>query len=141
MEFITVGGDRSTLFEAEDWIWGGPALDGDTLYFADLGGRVYSLDLASGRRNWGEVQPDGPVAASPLLMADKIIIVTESGSVYAFDRDGREAWPKAYATGGKIYTSPVASGELILIAPYQAESLLAALDADGKQAWLFAPQR
>lgn len=140
LEFVAGDGRRETVSEAEDWIWGSPTLDGETLLFADLGGKVYSLDLPSGQQNWPDVQPDGPVAASPLLVNDMIIIVTESGSVHAFDRDGKEAWPRAYQSGGKIYTTPVASGELVLVAPYQAEYSLVALDTDGRQAWLFDPQ-
>jgi outer membrane protein assembly factor BamB len=93
--------------------------------------------VRSGRQNWGKVQPDGPVAASPLVMDDKVIVVTESGAVYAFNSEGADAWPRAYETNGKIYTSAVAAADLILVAPYQANFLLAALDSDGKQAWLF----
>jgi outer membrane protein assembly factor BamB len=140
LEFVSAAGRRQTLSEVEDWIWGAPTLDAETLYFADLSGKVYSLDLESGRQNWGKVQPDGPIAASPLLMGDMLIIVTESGSVHAFDRQGQEVWPRAYETGGKIYTSPVASAELILVAPYQAEFALAALDTQGQRAWLFTPE-
>jgi outer membrane protein assembly factor BamB len=139
MEFVSGSGQTQTLVESEDWIWGAPTLDSDTLYFADLGGRVYSFDLAGRRQNWSDVQPDGPVAASPLLAGDSIIIVTESGSVYAFDSNGQEAWPQPYAAGGKIYTSPVSAGDLILVAPYHADSLLLALDLQGRLVWDFVP--
>ena len=139
LEFVSASGGRETVFEGEDWIWGAPALSSETLYFADLGGKVYSLDLPTGRQNWSGIQPDGPVAASPLVEGERVVVVTEAGSVHAFDAAGNEAWPRPYETGGKIYTSPVASGELILIAPYQAQFMLAALDQDGRQAWLFTP--
>jgi hypothetical protein len=55
------------------------------------------------------------------------------------NRDGEITWEKK--VGGKIYTSPVMSGSLILVAPYQAEFALAAYDADGKQAWTFTPEK
>ncbi len=42
----------------------------------------------------------------------------------------------------KLYTAPVAAGDLILVAPFQSDSsLLIALDKDGKQAWSFSPQK
>ena len=44
-----------------------PSIDGETLYYADLDGIVYSLDLASGNQNW-DAQPDGPVVASLLIV-------------------------------------------------------------------------
>jgi len=43
--------------------------------------------------------------------------------------------------GGKIYTTPVTAGDLILVAPYQAQVALVALDANGKQAWTFTPAK
>ncbi len=131
-------GEQRTLAEAENWIWGAPALDGETLYYADLTGNVYSLDLTTGRQNWGAVKPDGPIVASPLVTGDQIIVVTEAGSVVALDRDGRNAWDREL--GGKIYSSPVVSGELILVAPLEAEFHLYALDKDGKIVWNFKPE-
>lgn len=139
MELISGDGRRETLSVVEDWIWAGPALDDKTLYFADLSGKLYSIDTPSGRQNWGALQPDGPIAATPLVMGDKLIVVTESGTVFAFDRQGADAWPRPYQTGGKIYTAPVAAGDLILVAPFQGNFQVAALDSDGKQVWLFGP--
>ncbi len=70
-------------------------------------------------------------------MGDQIYVATEAGTLVALDRDGKTVWEKT--VGGKIYTTPVLSGDLILVAPYQAEFVLAAYDADGKQAWTFTP--
>jgi len=114
-------------------------LDGETLYYADLSGKVFSLDLATGSQNWDIVQPDGPVVASLLIVEDQIYVATEAGTLVALDREGNTVWEKT--VGGKIYTTPVISGDLILVAPYQAESVLAAYDAAGKQAWTFTPEK
>lgn len=138
IEFVTPNGSHEVLAKASNWVWGTPALDGGTLYYADLSGNVYSLDLASGSQNWGVVQPDGPIAARPLVAGDRIYIATEEGTFYALNRDGQIVWEKE--TGGKIYTTLVLSGELILVAPYQAEFALAAYDTEGKQAWTFTPE-
>lgn len=139
IEFIQSNGQHEVIATAKDWIWGAPAFDGDTLYYADLSGMVYSLDLASGNQNWDALQPDGPIVANLLVVGDQIYVATESGSFFALDRDGKIVWEKT--PGGKIYTSPVVSGELILVAPYQAEFALAAFDAEGKQAWTFTPAK
>jgi outer membrane protein assembly factor BamB len=127
------------LSDAEGWIWDAPALDSETLYYADLEGNVYSLDLPSGTQNWAGVKPDGPIAASPLVIGDQIFVATESGSLVALDHDGKFQSP--FEIGGKIYTTPVVSNDLILIAPYQADFTLVALDVDGKQAWKFTPAK
>ncbi len=77
--------------------------------------------------------------ASLLVAGDQVYVATESGSFFALDRDGKTIWEKT--VGGKIYTTPVVSGDLILVAPYQAEFTLAAYDATGKQAWTFTPAK
>lgn len=137
MEFIKPDGKHEVIATTDNWIWGSPLLDGETLYYADLSGKVFSLDLASGKQNWDAVQPDGPVVASLLIVGDQIYVATEAGTLVALDREGKTIWEKT--VGGMIYTAPVVSGDLILVAPYQADFVLAAYDAAGKQAWTFTP--
>jgi outer membrane protein assembly factor BamB len=139
IEFVNSNGSHEVLATATNWIWGTPALDNGTLYYADLDGTLYSLDLASGAQNWDAVKPDGPIVASPLVAGDQIYVATESGSLFALDRDAKVNWEKA--VGGKLYTTPVLSGETVLVAPYKAEFALAAYDAQGKQAWTFTPEK
>ncbi|HET9589795.1 MAG TPA: PQQ-binding-like beta-propeller repeat protein [Anaerolineales bacterium] len=128
-------GRREPVLEAENWIWSTPVLDGDTLYFGDLNGWFYAFNTASGSLDWPPVQPDGPITANPLILDEYVLVATESGSVFAFDRAGEMLWSQA--VGGKIYTTPVAAGDLILIAPLEAEFHLAALDQNGRQVWTF----
>jgi len=139
VKFITSNGRSDVIASASDWIWGAPAFDNETLYYADLSGNIFSLDLKTNRQNWDSLQPDGPVTASLLVVGDQIYVATEAGSFIALDRDGKIVWEKT--PGGKIYTTPVLSNDLILVAPYQAEFALAAYDADGKQAWTFTPNK
>ena len=139
IEFIKPTGNHEVITTAADWIWGTPSLDNGTLYYADLSGNLYSLDVASNSQNWDAVQPDGPIVASPLVAGDTIYIVTEAGSLLSLDRDAKVVWEKT--VGGKIYTNPVLSGEIVLVAPYKAEFALAAYDAAGKQAWTFTLEK
>jgi outer membrane protein assembly factor BamB len=135
----TASQQAHTLANSNGWIWGGPALDGDTLYFGDLDGQFYALGATSGHQSWAPVQPDGPIVGSPLVTPDFVVITTEAGGVYAIDRDGKIVWNQML--GGKIYSAPVAAGDLILAAPMQADFVLAALDQTGKQVWTFTPQK
>jgi outer membrane protein assembly factor BamB len=66
------------------------------------------------------------------------LLATESGSVYAIDRDGKVLWSED--VGGKIYTTPIAVGELTVVAPLETEFYLAALDLNGRQVWTFTPE-
>jgi outer membrane protein assembly factor BamB len=139
VEFVQSDGSHEVVAKAENWVWGSPVLDGDTLYFADLNGKIYSLDLVSGNQNWEGIQPDGPVVASLLVTPEQIYAGTESGSLIALNREGQTVWEKT--VDGAIYTTPVAAGDLILVAPYKAEIALAAYDTQGKQAWTFTPAK
>jgi outer membrane protein assembly factor BamB len=144
VEFIQSNGDHEVIATAGDWVWGSPVLDGETLYYADLDGKVHSLDLASGNENWS-VQPAGSIVASLLLAGDQIYAASEPdpktgiGTLVALDRDGNTVWDKEI--GGKLYTTPVNAGDLILVAPYQADFALAAYDVQGKQVWSFTPAK
>ncbi len=105
-----------------------------------LNGQLYSLNTSDGSNAWAAVQPDGPITASLLLRTDGVIAATESGSLYAFDHNGARVWNASLieaGKGGTIYTTPVASGNLILDAPLSADFLLAAVNQNGGLVWKF----
>jgi outer membrane protein assembly factor BamB len=135
-----------TIAKAKDWIWGSPVLDGSTLYYTDLKGSIVSFDVSSGKQNWDSAQKDQEgksedVVASLLVKDGQIYAATESGKLFAFDLKGKAVWDNPKTIGGNIYTTPVAAGDMILVAPFQADFALAAYDKDGKQAWTFTPAK
>ncbi len=136
----TADGTIRWTSKTNDWIWGGPVLNADTLYAADINGQIYSLGVADGKNTWPMVEPDGAMTASLLLRTDGVVAATESGSLYALDHNGTKLWNATLIEAGKsgnIYTTPVASGDLILVAPYGADFLLAAVNKDGGLVWKF----
>ncbi len=139
VEFIAPNGEHKIVAKAADWIWGAPVLDGKTLYYADLKGNVVSFDIASGKQNWNAAQSNDSIVASLLAQGNQIYVATEAGNLIALDSAGKTVWEKKI--GGNLYTAPIASGDLILVTPYQAEFALAAYDAAGKQAWTFTPAK
>ena len=125
----------------EGWIWSGPILEGESLYVGDLDGNFHTLNAANGKQVVDPAKPDGAVLASPIFVDGKIIFVTENGGVYSLEA-GKNTPLSLENLNAKLYTAPVAIGELILVAPFQSETtLLVALDKDGKQAWSFTPQK
>ena len=124
-------------------VWGTPVLDGETLYFGDLGGNFYALNAADGKPA-GDIititasTNNVAILASPLALNGNIIFVTESGAVYSRESGGKLVSLETY-DGSKLYTTPVLAGDLTLVAPFQGASLLIALDKDGKQVWAFVP--
>ena len=120
-----------------DWVWGGPILHADRLYFGDRGGTIYAVDARTGSVLWQQ-KPDGPTTESPLVTDDSLYVTTESGSLHAFDLDGNIRWSKTLT--GKLDSSPIKAGDLILVAATGSEALLYAFDTSGNQVWTFVPQ-
>jgi outer membrane protein assembly factor BamB len=137
-KFDPASGDHQAVVDAENWVWSSPSLDGDTLYFGDVDGNLYSFNTSTGSLNWKPVKPDGPITASPLVREEHILLATESGTIFAVDRDGKVLWSEEI--GGKIYTTPVAAGDLTIVAPLETDFYLAALDLNGRQVWTFTPE-
>lgn len=126
-------------FPTGGWVWSGPALHEDRLFFGDLNGNFYALDDANGESLWqlSAEQLDGPIAASPLVLDDVIYVSTESGTLFALNLEGAVQWSQP--VGGKLYTSPLPAGDLILVSPIDTEELLVALTPDGAKRWGFNP--
>lgn len=135
--FDPLTGKHQSVLDAENWIWNTPSVEGDTLYFSDVDGNFYSFNTSTGSLNWKPVQPDGPITASSLVQSDYVLLATESGSVFAMGRDGTQIWPAE--VGGKIYTTPVATENFILVAPLETDFYLVALNPSGGISWKFTP--
>lgn len=135
----TVDGSLLWTAPAKGWVWGGPIVADSTLYFADLDGNFYTVNTADGSPLTESIRPDGPILASPAVINDKVIFVTENGTVYAINPDGSIESLETLA--GKLYTTPVAAGDLILVAPFRGDYTLVALDQDGKQVWYYPKEQ
>lgn len=126
-------------FPTDGWVWAGPALHEDRIYFGDLNGNFYAVDVGSGRQVWkvGFDQLDGPISGSPLVFENTIYFTTQSGSLYMTDLEGKVRPP--VTIGGKLYSAPVESGDMILVTPIETDNLLVALSPNGAQMWAFNP--
>jgi outer membrane protein assembly factor BamB len=123
---------------ASSWIWSGPALEGTTLYFGDGKGTLYAHPLSGTDKPWS--QPlNGAIIGTPLLNGDSVVVGTEAGNIYFMDLDGQNLRPISIT--GNIYASPVAAGNLILVAPTGGSAILTALDQNGAVKWSFTPAK
>jgi outer membrane protein assembly factor BamB len=128
---------------AGGWIWSGPLLAGDRLYYGDMDGSVYAVDAKNGSVIW-RIQPDTgenrAITGTPLVIGDALYFGAASGILYAVNlSDGSPRWNKAFE--GKLHFGPIGAGERILVAPTAGDQLLVALDQNGNQVWAFSQQK
>lgn len=57
------------------------------VYAADVTGRVYALDAETGAELWDHALNDPSPVSPPLLTADHILVTSDSGTLYAVDRE------------------------------------------------------
>jgi outer membrane protein assembly factor BamB len=131
-------GQVSWRFPTSGGVWSSPVIQDKVIYFGDLKGTFYGVDTTT-RKATVQITPDGPIVSTPLLLKDRIVFVTESGSVQAIDFSGKILWN--HTINGKLYTTPVQAGDHILVAVTQGDQLLAALDQNGNQVWSFTPPK
>lgn len=127
--------DIAHRFKADDWLWDGPVLDGDMVYFGDLAGNLYALRVTDSgfEQVWKKKVAQNGIRATPLLTGDMVIVGSKDKSVYAVSKeDGSSRWSKN--TGGQ------ALSELILI-PADAQSpalVVVGTDNSGKLVFAYA---
>ncbi len=136
----------------ENWVWGTPALAGDTLFFADLDGYLYAVDPETEAILWQEKVADairgGPVfdeGRGYLYVAGRKEsnpgAVGTLGIILALEVETRKTvWEQA--TSQPIHTSPALSGDMLLVTPAQGQgtALLQVYGAEtGVLQWEYAP--
>jgi eukaryotic-like serine/threonine-protein kinase len=125
-------------FATENWIWGSPAIDEDTLYFGDLDGKFYALDRTTGQSQW-QIQPGSAIVGTPLVTAEGIFFTTEEGSLVAVNPEGVIRWNQPFEDN--MHAGPVTTGESILVTTSNPENLLIAVDTNGVQKWSFGLEK
>ena len=140
--FDPATGAHTPVLDTKGWIWGTPVVDGDNLYFSDYDGYFYSYNMKDAKLNWEPVKPDSAITASPLVQADKVLLATEAGEIYAVDSTGKvDTWYTANNEKAKAYTTPIVAGDYVLVAYVESDYYLVALDRDGDQKWTYPPQK
>ena len=122
-------------FPTNDWVWSGPAISGDTLYFGDLSGTFFALDRQNGTSEW-QIQPGSAIVGKPLVREDGIYLTTEDGTVISVNSEGVIQWSLPFEAN--IQAGPIDTGEQIIVATSNPETLLISIDPSGVQKWTFA---
>jgi outer membrane protein assembly factor BamB len=73
-------------YRTRGWVWQQPALSDGAIYFADLEGGVYALDLATGEEIWStEIGGTPKIKASPVIVDGTLVVVDRSRSATFLD--------------------------------------------------------
>ena len=129
---------------ATGWVWAGPALDGDTLYYGDLNGSLFAVNAATGKSVWtAQLEAAAPRSISdrPVVMDGRLYFVSDSGTLFAVNAENNNpVWNKKLDKG-MLYTTPLVVDGKILVAPVGANALLIAFDENSNQVWVFEPAK
>jgi outer membrane protein assembly factor BamB len=140
-EMVAVSAESGNILwrvPTDGWVWAGPVIDGDRLFFGDIAGNFYILNTTN-QKYVKKYQPDGSITSTPWVAEEVVYFTTESGTIYAVDREGNPLWNAS--VGGKLHTSPIPSEDVILVAPIQTEPVLVAVNDGGTQKWAFTPEK
>ncbi len=121
-------------FQTQDWAWASAVVDGDKVYVTDISGNIYALESATGAPVW-QKQPGGGIFSKPLVKDGVIYVSTDASSLVVLSTDG--VIQRNTPIDGKLYASPVAADDKILLAPTDAEFYLIAQNDNGVQVWVY----
>ncbi|MDP3977477.1 MAG: outer membrane protein assembly factor BamB [Pseudomonas sp.] len=111
-----------------------PAVDGDSIYAADVEGLVMALERMTGKVIWKQ-ELDLPVSGAVAAGYGLVVVGTLKGEIIALDASsGEEKW-RARVTS-EVLAAPAINGDIVLV--QTQDDRLIALDADtGSQRWIF----
>jgi outer membrane protein assembly factor BamB len=82
---VDFDGNVFDKFDTEGWVWGGPTLDDGTIYFGDLDGYLYAVNVTDDGFSevWKQQISEEALRASPVVVDRTLIIPSEDETVYA----------------------------------------------------------
>jgi outer membrane protein assembly factor BamB len=109
-------------------------LGDDKCFVGTFAGRLYALDVASGKTIWS-FAAGGAIGASPCYGGGRIYFGSDDGNLYCLNsQTGRELW--RYAAGAGIWVAPAWDGRAIYFG--DRGGTFHAIDAQtGKRQWQF----
>ena len=121
----------------------GPALHGDNVFIASCDGKLYCIDVATGKAVWNyATQPNdagrGPIYSVPIVSEDAVCFAAGEGQVYALTRTtGRLLWKFRPSEESELFTSPATDGQRVFVTSRPAadgagEASVVAIGAKGR---------
>jgi len=123
-------------FEIEEPITSTAAIVNGVVYVGADDGKLYALDLATGKKRWQYAVDDGEmIRSSPTVHGGTIFVGDSLGVMHAVDAStGKKKW--TYQTDGEIISSANVYKDRIVFGSYDG-SVYCLKMADGSLAWKF----
>jgi outer membrane protein assembly factor BamB len=141
-----IDGRRIDEFRTEGWIWGSPALHDSKLYFGDMTGRLYELEVTADGfgEDWVMELADDSIRATPIIVDNVLVVASEDKHVYAMNLDDKSIqWKEA------VDAPPIADlrwvvqddETYVVVGTKEKDTLLFALRLrDGEREWSYKYQ-
>lgn len=111
-----------------------PALAQQDVFIVDTGGTYVMLESATGMPLWRN-RTLGAVRAAPTVQGSEIIVASEDGKLYAFNRTtGKDTW-KYLGAEQPLVAAPIALGRLIVQPLLPAGGMVAVNAINGEEVW------
>lgn len=121
-------------YDLDSRITNPPAIAQQDVFIVDTGGTYAMLEVATGNPLWRN-RTLGKVYAAPTIQGSEIIVASEDGKLYAFNRTtGKDTWQYLGAEQ-PLVAAPVALGRLIIQPLLPNGGLVAVNSIDGKEVW------
>ncbi len=140
---LGTGYSKTTLPEKLELVWtfkvpqgafeSTAAIVGNVVYIGDLDGKVYALDLNTGKKKW-EFKTESGFTASPAVKDGLVFIGDYDGTFYCLDQDGKLKWK--HETGAEINSSANFFKDNVLFGSQDA-TLYCINMKTGKEVWNF----
>lgn len=124
-------------------IWAPPIMLQGQLIFNDDLGNIISVDPKTGAENWIIAEQGKMLAGLAAIGEDAFIVALEDGTIRGFDVNRKPLFPEFDIPKGKIYTTPLVTDEMFIIAPMGAEFLVYAypIEYTGMTKWVYKPAK
>ena len=126
-------GDTLWTVTGNGWFWGSPRIVGETIYVADLSGRLQALDRTDGGPIWpAPYEANDTVRAQPLLIDDEtLLIVDKGGNVHVLDpATGGLRWTTTTPIDDDVLADPVVVSGRVLVNNDDGDLFEILLDAE-----------
>jgi len=122
-------------FKTGEGVRSSPVISGGTAYVGSDDGKLYALELATGKERWA-AEIGLPVRCAPAVAGGLVICGADDGILRAFDaaRGGEPKWQ--FRTGGPVIASPGVIGERVVFASHDHHCYCVRL-SDGREFWRF----